>query len=129
MVRAPLVWLGCDDPCASRDDIEDTDPDTEKLASLLDALELNNQFKTSKFTAGDLAKQARKDGLDAAAYGADLTALNQAVAALCWNGEINPTAVGKALAKYRGRIINGRRLITVGTHQRALVWKVEDVGL
>src|SRR5262249_39539110 len=35
MVRAPLVWLGCDDPCASRDDIEDTDPETDKLANLL----------------------------------------------------------------------------------------------
>jgi hypothetical protein len=126
MVRAPLVWLGCDDPCASRGEVEDIDPDTQKLADLLAALELDDQFKTN-FTAADLVKKARKDGLDAAAYGADLTVLNQAVAALCWNGEINSTAVGKALAKYRSRVINGRRLITVGTRQRALVWKVEAV--
>src|SRR5262249_24881597 len=50
MVRAPLVWLGCDDPCASRDDVEDADPETEKLASLLDALKLDDQFKTEQFT-------------------------------------------------------------------------------
>ena len=102
---------------------------TEKLGSLLDALELDDQFGTDNFTAADVVKKARKDRLDAAAYGGDLTALNQAVAALCWNGEINPTAVGKAFAKYRGRVIDGRRLITVGTQQRALVWKVETVGL
>ena len=127
MVRAPLVWLGCDDPCASRDDVEDADPETEKLASLLDALKLDDQFKTEQFTTADVVKKARKDGLDAAAYGGDLTALNQAVAALCWNGEINNTAVGKAFARYRGRVIDGYRLITVGERQRALVWKVEAI--
>src|SRR5262249_23292514 len=127
MVRAPLVWLGCGDPCASRDEIEDTDPDTEKLASLLDALD--DRFKTDNFTAAEVVERARKDGLDAASYGGDLSALNQAVAALCWKGEINSTAVGKAFAKYRGRVIDGRRLITVGTQQRALVWKVEAIGL
>jgi hypothetical protein len=125
MVRAPLVWLGCADPCASRDDIEDADPDTEKLTSLLDALV--GRFKDNGITTAEVVKTARRDALDAAANGTDLSALNQAVAALCWNGEINPTAVGKAFAKYRGRIVGRRRLITVGTRQRALIWKVEAV--
>ena len=94
---------------------------------MLDALKLDDQFKTEQFTTADVVKKARKDGLDAAAYGGDLTALNQAVAALCWNGEINNTAVGKAFARYRGRVIDGYRLITVGERQRALVWKVEAI--
>jgi len=127
MVRAPLVWLGCDDPCASRDDIEDADPETEKLASLLDALELDDQFKAAEFTVAQVVEKARKNALDVAAYGGDLTALHEAVAALCWEGKINPTAVGKAFAKYRGRVIDGRKLAKVGERRRALVWKVEAV--
>ena len=127
MVRAPLVWLGCNDPCASREDIEDTDPDTEKLASLLDALELDDQFKTDEFTVADVVKKTSKNAAEVAAYGADLSALHEAVAALCWKGEINPTAVGIAFAKYRGRIIDGRRLVNVGVRHKVLVWKVEAI--
>jgi hypothetical protein len=125
MVRAPLVWLGCGDPCVSRDEVEDADPDTEKLASLLDAL--GDRFKTDNFTTAEVVERARKDALDAAAYGGDLTALHEAVAALCWKGEINSTAVGKAFAKYRSRVIDGRRLAKVGVRQKALVWKVEAI--
>src|SRR5262249_26629868 len=108
MVRAPLVWLGCDDPCASRDDIEDTDPETDKLANLLDALELDDQFKANEFTIANVIKKTSKNAADVANYGAELTVLHEAVAALCWEGKINPWAVGNAFTKYRGRIINGR---------------------
>ena len=68
MVRAPLVWLGCGDPCVSRDEVEDTDPDTEKLASLLTALELDDRFRTDNFTVAEVVEKTRKDARNAAAY-------------------------------------------------------------
>jgi hypothetical protein len=124
MVRAPLVWLDGGDPCISREDVEDADPDTEKLASLLEALA--DRF-ISEFTVAQVVEMTRKDALNTAAYGGDHTPLYDAVAALCWKGKINPTAVGKAFAKYRSRVINGRRLTKVGVQHKALVWKVEAV--
>jgi putative DNA primase/helicase len=127
MVRAPLVWLGCDDPCASRDAVEDADPETERLASFLDGLTLDDQFKADEFTVAEAVEKARKNALDVAAYGGDLTPLHEALAALCWKGEIDPVAVGKAFGKYRGRVIDGRRLIRTGTRNKVAVWKVEAV--
>jgi len=127
MVRAPLVWLGCDDPCGSRDDVEDADPDTEKLAGLLDGLELDDRFKAEPFTVAEVIKKTSKNAADVAAYGGDLSALHEVVAALCWEGKINARAVGNAFSKYRGRIIGGRRLIRAGTRNKVAVWKVETV--
>src|SRR5262249_15827703 len=66
MVRAPLVWLGCGDPCGSRDEVEDTDPETEKLASLLTALELDDQFSTDEFTVAEVVKKTSNNALDVA---------------------------------------------------------------
>ena len=37
MVREPLAWLGMADPCDSRDALAGSDPETEALASLMDA--------------------------------------------------------------------------------------------
>jgi putative DNA primase/helicase len=124
MVRAPLVWLGCDDPCVSRDEVEDTDPDTEKLANLLDALP--DRF-LGEFTVAQAVQTARKDALNTAAYGGGHTPLYDALAAICWEGKINPTGVGKAFAKYRGRIVKGRKLTRVGVRHQAIVWKVEVI--
>ena len=123
MVRAPLVWLDCGDPCASREEIEDADSETEKLANLLDALA--DRFKDNEFTTAEVVEKARKDALDPASYGGDLTALHQAVSAFCWHGEINATAIGTAFGKYRGRIVDGRRLVKAGERYKVGVWKVE----
>jgi hypothetical protein len=121
IVRAPLVWLGCGDPCASRAKVEDIDPETEKLANLLAALP--GRF-TGEFTTAEAVQMACKDAQTAAAYGADLTPLHEAVAALCWEGKINSRAVGKAFAKYRDRIVDGRKLTKVSERHKAAVWKV-----
>src|SRR5262249_8590525 len=89
MVRAPVVWLGCGDPCGSRDEVEDTDPETEKLASLLTALELDDQFSTDEFTVAEVVKKTSNNALDVASYGGGHTPLHQAAAGRCWKSEDN----------------------------------------
>src|SRR5712691_5397556 len=49
-VRAPLIWLGEADPCATRDSIRDDDPVTNSLATLIAAWVAN--LKTAKVVEG-----------------------------------------------------------------------------
>jgi hypothetical protein len=35
MVRAPLIWLGCEDPCASLADLEKEDPERIELVRVM----------------------------------------------------------------------------------------------
>lgn len=42
MVRDPLVWVGCPDPCESREEILEADPDAAQLRALV--LALNDRF-------------------------------------------------------------------------------------
>jgi hypothetical protein len=131
MVRAPLVWLGCGDPCASREEVADADPETEKLTKLLTALagRFKKEGKSTVFTVAEAVEKAHKDARDASNYGGDITPLHEALAAVCWNGEIKADGVGKAFRKYRGRVLGGQRLVKVGgdAHHKVATWKVETV--
>lgn len=122
IVRAPLVWLDCGDPCGSREDTEDTDPDREKLVNLHNALA--SRFKDTEFTTGEVVTKALTDAVGTANYGGEPTPLHQAVAALCWKGLINADGVGKAFRKYRDRIVNGRKLTKTGERYNVGTWKI-----
>jgi hypothetical protein len=73
MVRNPLVWLGCTDPCKSRIDVEEEDPESERLFNLLAALE--GQFPDRTFTTAETVELAQQDAQRRKQYGADMSPL------------------------------------------------------
>jgi hypothetical protein len=133
MVRAPLVWLGCADPCDTRKQVEDDDPELEALATLLTVL--HDKYGSQSFTVAELAKVARNEarvqtdmfGDPGQSAPEPHSALKDALEAISWRGEINPRAIGKVFTKHKDRIIAGLRLRKGKTRQRAVLWQVEAI--
>ena len=113
VVRASLVWAGCDDPLANRDrTLAVADVEGASLAELL--AELANVAQP--FTAQDVARAA-----------VDGTALRDALVALHGEKPSTPRRVGGVLARFRGRVADGSRLVHMGDDDRSrvTVWRVE----
>jgi hypothetical protein len=122
MVRHPLIWLGYGDPCASRTEVEDVDPETAKLNNLIDALD--NQFRDRKFSVAEAVALAHKDANDTKQYFKDISPLHEALAAMCWKGEITPDAVGKAMRGFKDRVVGNRKLIKAGVTHKVTQWAI-----
>jgi hypothetical protein len=125
MVRAPLVWLGCADPCASRQQAEDDDPEFEALATLLTTL--HNRFDNRTFTVAELVKTVIRDQ-DQESMLDSTAALKDALAAISAHGEINARSIGKAFARHKDRVVGGLKLFKRGNRQHATLWQVSEFG-
>jgi hypothetical protein len=133
MVRAPLVWLGCKDPCATREQIQDDDAEAEILSALLVAL--YGHFEGSIFTVSELVKAAKSRNQDMFEDGAADTAaaLREAISPFDRNGEVNAKAVGNIFRSYKERIIScdgsggklSLRIRPVGKRHGSVTWRVE----
>lgn len=125
MVRAPLVWLGCADPCDTRKQVEDDDPEVEALTTLLTVL--HEKYDGQSFTVAELTKIARSEarvhtdmfGDPGQSVPEPHSALKDALEAISWRGEINPRSIGRTFAKHKDRIIGGLRLCKGRTRQRS----------
>jgi putative DNA primase/helicase len=99
-VRDLVLWLGMADPCASRDLTRERDPDREFLSVLLPAVERLGANVT-------IAKIVEAAGNP---KNADLA--GALVEFKTPGGHINARSLGKRLAIFRGRIVDGRRLVS-----------------
>jgi putative DNA primase/helicase len=123
LVRSPLVWLGMEDPCASRMQIEEQDSVRHELiplleawhenypgesASVADAIRLATRQPYAKEPEADIEKRAR------------LADAMREVATK--GGGIDGRDLGKAIAKHKGRIEAGLRFESKGTAHKVAKW-------
>lgn len=101
IVREPLVWLGMTDPCAGRQRVrEDADVDREVLSVLLETW-YRVIGPDALLLAGVLERAAKVPEFAAAIGG-----LNEKFEP----GKLDPKALGYALRRHRGRIVNSYKL-------------------
>lgn len=115
MVRAPLCWLGMEDPCRTRDAIEDADPVRRKLKALLSAWHTTfgeRPVTVAQAISETVRREALRDALEELALD---------------RGTINARIVGNTLRKYERRIESGLRIEAAGTHRHAVLWRVTRV--
>lgn len=123
MVRGALAWLGMEDPLKTQRLIEDRDPEREALGTVLAAWWAH--FGTTPVTTADLIM---RDGDELGTVSDTQAALYQALCAAIYSPRgLNGRNVGKYLAKYQGRVVDGLRVVTVGARKKIAIWKTEQV--
>jgi hypothetical protein len=121
MVRAPLIWLGCADPCASLTSLERDDPERIELGTILSAWEA--VFKDEARTSGEAIQTARGPATEEQALHAALLL----VAKDRVDGGLDPRRLGHWLRKHADRLIDGKRFVRSGEKDHAVCWKVESM--
>lgn len=126
LVRNAIVWVGLPDPCETRAEIDEVDSDARAVVDLIAGwLELPNQWGTIGCTVAR-ALEVLHDDLT----GRRCPRLRAALGELCPHphGQL-PTArkVGSALRRFRGRVIDGRKIQTRVLDGNNL-WFVQCVG-
>jgi putative DNA primase/helicase len=131
MVRAPLIWLGCEDPCASLKDLEKEDPERIELLRVISAWEAC--FGAEGYTAREAIERA-----------ASSDPLNLALREVCKDrdGTLNPKKLGHWLRSHTDRIVSytsdpppgqakkpapPKRFVRAGEKDHTLLWKVETM--
>lgn len=117
LVRAAIVWLGQEDPCTSRKEIESADPVRVALGCLLSSW--HEAFD-------DFSKKLKDVIKDAENKDKKLDTLHEALMEIAPDnkGGINSRSLGKKLSSYKGRIEGGYRLECTGTNQGVDTWRV-----
>lgn len=115
LVRGALLWAGAADPCGTRARIrEDADADLDVLRGVLGAWFA--VFTSEALTVADALKRAP-------------ARLREALGALApkraKDGDLDSTAVGNALRKVRGRVLDGLRLAWAGKRDGSRLYRVE----
>ena len=142
LVRAALVWAGEVDPCSARTEYAAEDPDRESVTALVALLEAARATGAGR-TAAEIAN-AVSDELNASrpAYEKEsawviraaptslpLVAAYRAVFPSADRPDQN--ALGYRLRKYKGRAVDGKRVVRVGetAHGKVALWAVEASGV
>jgi hypothetical protein len=128
LIRNAVNWSTGLDPCAGRQELQDSNPDSAHSAAFVDAWHGLQDFKAVKgFTVAEALRELRsdKDGLSH-------PALRDSLADL-WSrtkpGELPSSgSVGMKIQAIRGQVFGGKRFVVVDTEKRAKVWGVEVVG-
>jgi hypothetical protein len=120
-VRSVLIWLGMEDPCKSRKDIEEADPVRLSLGNLLGAW--YEIFGTLSVRAKDVVKRAFEE------TSKTREALKDALTDIATDsrGNLNQKMLGNKLSSFRNRIENGFRFESNGTSQGYTLWQVKKV--
>jgi len=116
-VRSALVWLDMEDPCASRKEIENTDPTREELRNLL--LIWFDIFDNMSIRVDSLIKKALEE-----------TEKGQILKEILLNISskgLNSRSIGKYLSSVKNRIENGLRLEVAGEECRYTLWRVKKM--
>jgi hypothetical protein len=132
MVRAPLLWLDCEDPCQSLKDLEKEDPERVELVRMITAWFEN--FGPDKATASSaIAAAASNDKLKAV--------LEEVCKAR--DGTLDARKLGHWLRKHAGRYVSDsglgpdgkprtpkppRRFARDGEKDHSTLWKVEAMS-
>jgi putative DNA primase/helicase len=115
MVRAPLVWMGCADPCASLDALEADDPQRIEHLQIMAGWQ-------REFGAG---AQTARQAIDHAIQVVDKTfseALSQVAADR--GGGLSSRRLARWLTRFSGRIVGGRQFVKAGERDHVAMWKV-----
>lgn len=115
MVREALIWVDMPDPCATTDDANEVEPETQALAGVLEAW--TGAYGNQSQTAPDVAAaEFRAPELHAAL-----------AVAMGGPREIDARAVGYFLRRWKGVVVGDRRLRAVGKgHAGFARWVVES---
>jgi phage/plasmid primase-like uncharacterized protein len=133
IVRAALVWLGCDDPCETMNIIRAEDPKRGSLVAIMEHFE--SDFGKGPKTVAEVIKHAEKKARDVfeekdgvrrkieEGDGAFLSALTE-VASLEKGGHVSAKSLGRWFKAYEGVMINGRRFFAQshGKHKGAKLY-------
>jgi len=121
MVRAPLIWLGCDDPCTSLKDLEREDPERIELARVMTAW--RKVFASHSRTARDAVQIGVSGILE------EEKALNLALLDVCKgrDGALDSRRLGHWLRSRAGRIVEGMHFVKAGEKDHTLLYKVETM--
>lgn len=114
LCRYPLIWLGCADPCVTRQRIERADPERQKLQVLLQAW--RDQFGEERVTV--------KRAIQAGANSESLQAAIDAVAGE--KSHVNARRLGNFLSKHQHRIEGGLRFEQDGGRGGIAYWRVRE---
>jgi hypothetical protein len=120
LVRGALVWAGEADPCETRAMVSVGDTAKEELTMVVDAWERAIGLGTV-VRAADLILRA-----DAMNRGHD-EALRTALETACPRG-VSAKSVGKYLARMKGRIVRGRRIVMVPDDKAGATYRLEAAG-
>lgn len=125
-IRSTLVWLGQEDPCKSRKEIENTDPVRVILGCLLSCWyavygDLSRRIKDVIIDAEDKEKKITDEHKKP-----HLNTLFEVFMELAPDSKygINSKSLGKKFSSFKGRIENGFKLESVGLYQGVETWRV-----
>jgi len=115
-VRAALLWLGLEDPCAVRQQLDEEDPEREDLAVVLGVLwEI---YPGASFTSNEVADRWSQGDHPAECLRAVFTDVLD---------DMTARSLGNYLRTRKNRIVNGLRCIRVGHRSNRVLWMVEQV--
>jgi putative DNA primase/helicase len=113
-VRDPLLVLGHTDPVGALDVTRDADLEVARLGMLIE--QWSQKFGETPTTCGDAIRGADADLIDA-------------LVAVTGNrpDAINSRRLSNYLARFEGRIVDGRRFQQDGKQTKAVCWKLETL--
>ena len=122
MIRKSLVWLGMPDPCLSRRQLEEEDPDRERLTDLL----------SSWFDCFQAAPKSIKEAKQAYESGTGVSEAEQRLfesfmAISGKNGQVNDKRLSYYFRHNKERIEGGFQLLTKGRVATGMQWVVLPV--
>ncbi|VTR97911.1 Uncharacterized protein OS=Sutterella sp. CAG:351 GN=BN620_02020 PE=4 SV=1: DUF3854 [Gemmata massiliana] len=142
LVRSALIWAGEADPCSARNEYVSEDTDRETIASLIALLVATKATGAGK-TAAEIAN-AVADELNGSRpqfekestwvlrmVPSDLPMVAAYRAVFPHADRPDQNQLGYRLRKYKGRIVDGKRVTRVGETARGKValWAVVDAGM
>ncbi|WP_311269735.1 hypothetical protein [Sphingobium sp. WCS2017Hpa-17] len=124
VVRSALIWLGCEDPCASMEAARGDDPVTSSLRLVFGTWHsaVGDSWKTS----AEIKQVAESRMFDALAH----PHLNEALKEIAEDkrGDIGTRQLGKFLIKYKDRVVNGMKLQSKDDgHANVKLWSVRKL--
>jgi hypothetical protein len=113
LCRFPLTWLGCDDPCASREKVAGADPVQVALKTLLAAWhDCFNERQSTVKGAIQAASEALREAMETVAGE---------------KGGINVRRLGNFISRHERRIEGGLRFERGAISEHAICWKSVSV--
>lgn len=126
-VRSSIVWLGLEDPCKSRKEIENMDPTRIKLIDILEAIQ--NVYEETPFTVSELILKAQSTNEDQSIR-EKIDELRRALIEFCPDSRgitIDVRAVGTKITAFKNRRENGLFFEPQPQKHKTNVWKVKKV--
>ena len=119
MVRAPLVWLGCADPVASLQSLEQDDPQRMELLQVITAWK--KCMRDREATVTDAISEAGYPGNEAFREALLTVAQDR-------GGSISSRRLGHWLRRYADRIVDAKKFTRCRDRDHVAVWRVDAVG-